>query len=127
MFALEDVGFDDAEIWRVLEGELGEGGEASIEFDGDDGGGGLDESGGEGSCAAADFEDDVGWIDVGFADDEVVDIEIDEEVLTELVAWRDASFGEEVSEVGLGLARVVHFFGEGSLGDDDEGLCGGGG
>lgn len=74
--------------------------EAGVEFDGEDGGGALEEAFGHDAEAGADFDDAVVGGGAGGVEDEVAHVGVDEEVLAEAFAGGEADGAEVGAEFG---------------------------
>src|SRR5262249_9563454 len=77
-----------------------------VDLHAEDGPGVFDEARGEAAGTAADLDGQVVARQLGGAEEQIEEVEVDEEVLTELVLGLDAAVAEEVLEEGKRLARL---------------------
>jgi len=83
--------------------------EAGVEFDGEHGGGAVEQALGHDTEAGADFDDGIGGTDFGGIEDEVAHMGVDEKVLAHALAGREpdvAKMGADFNGAGEIQARV---------------------
>jgi adenosylcobinamide-phosphate synthase len=96
----EDVAVDQDDLVAERgDGLVRHGVEGVVELDAEDGTGLLGEADGEAPGAAADLEGQVGRRQLGGAQEQLEQVQVDEEVLAELVLRLDAALLEEIAEV----------------------------